>query len=382
MPPASSTSQARKTGSTPYPKSNPGRNEQESYTGGKYFVSTFVLYLIHFSGSFDNEGNGDDQNDHGSNSNELDPAAGLFKDPADSNQGSPSHDDMTAFESIMATLPVDLSEMVNDIISSTAPPDYFSVSFAMMARLEDLICKQTETHVENVNASWVPADCFKVYCHNLCAQLFIDPSIDSLACLLTDGPKGQNNCLERQVLSDLLSKNANGIRDVLPQEYAGEDGSKGGAGVSAALKEIERNGQSTFRKQVCLTCFILIKLLHNVLPNKSVLASAPPLNLIDFCGYRLASVAIYAHPPQDHKVCQWQIIDQKLIAMKEEHSVEFAEAFGQLVLIKDHKIFDGVRLYTQMEHSHIDDLVLPTDGEVLVEFAAPSVVPQFHKSLA
>ncbi|KAH9824843.1 hypothetical protein DFH28DRAFT_1143825 [Melampsora americana] len=300
------------------------------------------------TGSFDNEGKGDDQNDHGSNSNKHDPTAGLFKDPDDSNQESPSGDDMTDFGSIMATLPVDLGNMVNNIVS-------VSSLMAMMAWLEDLICKETESHVENINTSWAPGFC------NLCAQLFIDPSINSFACLLTDCPKGQNNCLERQVLSDLLRKNDNGIQDVFPKEYAGKDGSKGG-----------------------LLCLILIKLLHNVLPTKptkGVLASDSPLNLINFCGYMIHKT----YPNKKH--CSLNALFKNLKPEHVmwfaflEHSVEFLEAFGQLVLIKDWKIFDGVHLSTQMEHSHMDDLVLPTNGKMLVEVAAPSVVPQFHKSL-
>lgn len=57
--------------------------------------------------------------------------------------------------------------------------------------------------------------------------------------------------------SALLSENANSIRDILPKDYVGEDGSMGAAAVSASLKDLERNGQSTFRKLVCYSCFFL-----------------------------------------------------------------------------------------------------------------------------
>ncbi|EGG06203.1 uncharacterized protein MELLADRAFT_87352 [Melampsora larici-populina 98AG31] len=363
------------------------------------------------TGSFGHSGDGDGQSDdHVSDLNDQNSASGLFEDPNNSTDTSLSGapETMSPFESIMDTLPVNVRNMVTRIVEGTDDSECFAVNVAMMARLEHLFMIHTEVQAENSNASWAPD-----YSRNLCAQFFIDPTLEAFTTLLTDGPNGQNNCLERRVLSDLLSKNAEGIRDVLPKNYAGEDGSKGGAAVSVALKEIERNGRSTFRKQIYIS-WIPNKLLHNVLPIKAVAPSVPPFNLKDFCGYlihktypskkhisadalfnnlkpghviriaflRLASVCIYAHPGQDRKICQWQTIDQKLDDIKEQHSAEFAEAFGRLVLIKDHKIFDGVRLYTKIQKSYSDDLVLPNDAEVRVEVASPSEVPQFHQSLA
>ncbi|KAG0146672.1 hypothetical protein CROQUDRAFT_30442, partial [Cronartium quercuum f. sp. fusiforme G11] len=111
----------------------------------------------------------------------------------------------------------------------------------------------------------------------ICAQLFIDPSLEAFASLLVCQLRmsGCFGTLVNRMLANFITSEADEIHNTLPKDYSGEDGSKATVEVSTALREIENKVRSTFCKH----------LLYQVLPTKTLVPSAAVPNLIDFCGY-------------------------------------------------------------------------------------------------
>ncbi|EGG05591.1 uncharacterized protein MELLADRAFT_107425 [Melampsora larici-populina 98AG31] len=239
------------------------------------------------------------------------------------------------------------------------PGDELTVFVALSAGLDQVI--QQNDQVKQKLTIWFPCKQFKDHHRKFCAQLFLEPSLQAFSSVLMDAPNGVNDRLGRRVLDNLLTNNVKDIKDNLPKGYIGDDGSQNAAAVSVALKEAEKNAQSTFQKLI----------LHHVLPSKGVNADSIQPNLRDFCGHRLASVCVYSKPAKDFKSSQWSIIDESLLAIKNSNSIGLEEATMQysmeLVLMQ---------LLTDCSPA----LVLPTSKEVFAEVNAPSKVPECHKS--
>ncbi|KAG0152435.1 hypothetical protein CROQUDRAFT_85522 [Cronartium quercuum f. sp. fusiforme G11] len=114
---------------------------------------------------------------------EPDDDSALFCQPniSESNSEGIAH-----LKNVMDILDLDeeYCEMVIEVTNATQPADQFGVVIAMQARVEQQV-KKLINH-QKQGGGWIPVEHFKEFVCTICAQHFIDPSLEAFASLLVD----------------------------------------------------------------------------------------------------------------------------------------------------------------------------------------------------